>query len=113
MSNFKIKIKLSEEAIITDDKYEPEVLYQYIRDMYSRFHLPEIKSDDNTLFVFVDNGKDTDFGALMKATIDLYHSDWFKKYVIECTWYNYLTKEVEDFLAEARKYEHERRTNHV
>lgn len=87
MYKFKVEIILDEEKIKKDDKYEPKVMYDYIRDMFKRFELPEIKTEEPYHLIFTDKGGDKDLGGLGSATVDLYDTDWFKKYAVKFYWY--------------------------
>lgn len=87
MCRFKVEILIDEEKVIKDDKYEPKDMYDCIRKMFKRFDLPEIKTDKPYHFIFTDKGGSKDMGGLASAAIDLYETDWFKKYAVEFYWY--------------------------
>lgn len=87
MFKFKVEILIDEEKVIADDRYEPEVLYKYIRDMYKQFHLKEIETKEPNHIIFVDRGNSKDLGGIGSATIDLYDSDWCRKYATRFDWY--------------------------
>lgn len=42
---YKVEIVIDEEKVINDDIYEPSEMYEFIRNMFRRFDLPEIKTD--------------------------------------------------------------------
>lgn len=88
MYRFKVEIVIDEEKVIKDDKYEPEVMYDFIRKMFKQFELPEIKTEEPYHLIFTDNGRNKDMGGLTSAAIDLYEMDWFKKYAIGFYWYS-------------------------
>ena len=88
MSNFKVEILLDEEKIIRDDKYEPQAVYNCIRDSFAQFNLPEQKTEKPYHLIFTDKDRKTDYGALWRVILDLYEMDWFKRYIRKYTWYN-------------------------
>lgn len=87
MYKFKVEILLDEEKIKKDDKYEPQVMYDYIKDMFKHFDLPEVKTNKPNHIIFTDKGSNKDMGGLASAAFDLYEMDWFKKYAVEFYWY--------------------------
>ena len=40
---YKVEIVIDEEKVINDDIYEPSEMYEFIRNMFKRFDLAEIK----------------------------------------------------------------------
>lgn len=98
MYKYKVEIILDEEKIKKDDKYEPQVMYDYIRNMFKQFDLPEIKTEKPYHLIFTDKGRNRDYGALGKVMLDLYYSEWFLDYALKLVWYNYVSKSVEDVI---------------
>ena len=103
MVNFKVEILIDEEKVLQDDKYEPATMYEYIKDMFRTFHLREVKTEKPNFIVFIDRGNDKDFGGFWSAIWDLYEEDWFKRYALQCTWYNNVEGNVEDVLVEGKR----------
>ena len=85
---YKVEIVIDEEKVINDDIYEPKEMYEFIRNMFRRFDLPEIKTDKPYHLIFTDKGRSRDMGILASNAIDLYESDWFKKYAVEFYWHS-------------------------
>lgn len=54
---YKVEIVIDEEKVINDDIYEPSEMYEFIRNMFRRFDLPEIKTDKPYHLIFTDKGK--------------------------------------------------------
>ena len=77
---YKVEIVIDEEKVINDDIYDPKEMYEFIRNMFKRFDLAEIKTDKPYHLIFADKGRNRDYGALGKAMLDLYYSDWFLNY---------------------------------
>lgn len=86
---YKVEIVIDEEKVINDDIYEPKEMYEFIRNMFRRFDLPEIKTDKPYHLIFTDKGRSRDMGILASNAIDLYESDWFKKYAVEFYWHSH------------------------
>lgn len=86
MCRFKVEILIDEEKVIADDRYEPEILYKYIRDMFKRFQLCEIKTDQSNHIIFIDRGTNKDMAGLASAAVDLYNTDWFSEYAMRFLW---------------------------
>lgn len=42
---YKVEIVIDEEKVINDDIYDPKEMYEFIRNMFKRFDLAEIKTD--------------------------------------------------------------------
>lgn len=95
---YKVEIVIDEEKVINDDIYEPTEMYEFIRNMFRRFDLPEIKTDKPYHLIFTDKGRNRDYGALGKSMLDLYYSDWFLKYAKKLFWHNNVNESVEDVL---------------
>ena len=87
MYRFKVEIVIDEEKVIKDDKYEPQVMYDYIRDMFKQFDLSEIKTGEQYHLVFTNKGGNKDLGAIGRIVFDLCDMDWFRKYATEFYWY--------------------------
>lgn len=87
MYRFKVEIVIDEEKVIKDDKYEPQVMYDYIRDMFKQFELSEIKTEEPYHLIFTDKGGNKDLGAMGRIVFDLCDMDWFRKYATEFYWY--------------------------
>lgn len=107
MYRFKVEILIDEEKVIKDDKYEPKDMYDCIRKMFKRFHLPEIKTDKPYHLIFTDKGGKKDLGGLGAAVMDLYNSDWFRRYAEKFLWYERENKEFykEDIFKELDEFE--------
>lgn len=86
MFQFKVEILIDEEKVIADKVYEPETMYEYIKDMFRQYHLKEVETDKPNHIVFTDVGTDKDMAGLALAAIDLYDMEWFKKYAVKCLW---------------------------
>lgn len=85
---YKVEIVIDEVKVVKDDIYEPTEMYEFIRNMFRRFDLPEIKTDKPYHLIFTDKGRSRDMGILASNAIDLYESDWFKKYAVEFYWHS-------------------------
>ena len=77
---YKVEIVIDEEKVINDDIYDPKEMYEFIRNMFKRFDLAEIKTDKPYYLIFADKGRSRDYGALWRVILDLYDMDWFKNY---------------------------------
>lgn len=95
---YKVEIVIDEEKVINDDIYDPKEMYEFIRNMFKRFDLAEIKTDKPYYLIFADKGRNRDYGALGKAMLDLYYSDWFLNYAKKLFWHNNVNESVEDVL---------------
>lgn len=95
---YKVEIVIDEEKVINDDIYDPKEMYEFIRNMFKRFDLAEIKTDKPYYLIFADKGRSRDYGALGKAMLDLYYSDWFLNYAKKLFWHNNVNESVEDVL---------------
>ena len=51
---YKVEIVIDEEKVINDDIYEPSEMYEFIRNMFKRFDLAEIKTDKPYHLIFAD-----------------------------------------------------------
>lgn len=49
---YKVEIVIDEEKVINDDIYDPKEMYEFIRNMFKRFDLAEIKTDKPYHFIF-------------------------------------------------------------
>ena len=87
MFQFKVEILIDEEKVIADKVYEPETMYEYIKDMFRQYHLKEVETDKPNHIVFTDVGTNKDMAGLASAAMDLYDMEWFKKYAKEFYWY--------------------------
>ena len=85
---YKVEIVIDEEKVINDDIYDPKEM----------FDLAEIKTDKPYHLIFADKGRNRDYGALGKAMLDLYYSDWFLNYAKKLFWHNNVNESVEDVL---------------
>ena len=95
---YKVEIVIDEEKVINDDIYDPKEMYEFIRNMFKHFDLAEIKTDKPYHLIFADKGRNRDYGALGKAMLDLYYSDWFLNYAKKLFWHNNVNESVEDVL---------------
>ena len=86
MFRFKVEILIDEEKVIADNVYNPNTMYNYIRDMFKHYHLKEVKTDTLNHIIFTDRGTNKDMGGLASVAIDLYQTDWFPKYAVKFLW---------------------------
>lgn len=49
---YKVEIVIDEEKVINDDIYDPKEMYEFIRNMFKRFDLAEIKTDKPYYLIF-------------------------------------------------------------
>ena len=85
--DFKVEILIDEEKVVADNKYDPAVMYEYIRNLFRRFNLKEIETEVPNHIVFTDNGNNRDMGALGSGALDLYEQEWFRRYSLGFYWY--------------------------
>ena len=95
---YKVEIVIDEEKVINVYIYDTKEMYEFIRNMFNRFDLAEIKTDKPYHLIFADKGRNRDYGALGKAMLDLYYSDWFLNYAKKLFWHNNVNESVEDVL---------------
>ena len=62
---YKVEIVIDEEKVINDDIYDPKEMYEFIRNMFKRFDLAEIKTDKPYHLIFADKGRNRDYGAFV------------------------------------------------
>ena len=62
---YKVEIVIDEEKVINDDIYDPKEMYEFIRNMFKRFDLAEIKTDKPYHLIFADKGRNRVFGTIM------------------------------------------------
>lgn len=103
MIKFKVEILIDEDMVIQDDEYEPDDMYEYIKDKFRKYNLNEVETDAPNHIIFTDAGDNRDFGGFWSAIWDLYGLDWFKKYALKFAWYNYVEERVEDILVEGKR----------
>ena len=87
MVKFKVEILIDEEKVIEDDKYEPETMYEYIKNMFRKYELNEVETDSPNHIIFTDRGDNRDMAGLGLVAIHLAKFDWFRKYAKEFYWY--------------------------
>lgn len=80
MVKFKVEILIDEEKVIEDDKYEPETMYEYIKNMFRKYNLKEVITDSPNHIIFTDRGNNKDMAGLFLVASDLSEFDWFRKY---------------------------------
>ena len=73
-------------------------MYEFIRNMFKRFDLAEIKTDKPYYLIFADKGRNRDYGALWRVILDLYDMDWFKNYAVKYFWHNKSNGSIEDIM---------------
>ena len=95
---YKVEIVIDEEKVINDDIYDPKEMYEFIRNMYKRSDLAESTTENPEHLIFADKARNRDYGALGKAMLDLYYSDWFLNYAKKLFWHNNVNESVEDVL---------------
>lgn len=95
---YKVEIVIDEEKVINDDIYDPKEMYEFIRNMFKRFDLAEIKTDKPYYLIFADKGRNRDYGALWRVILDLYDMDWFKNYAVKYFWHNKSNGSIEDIM---------------
>lgn len=95
---YKVEIVIDEEKVINDDIYDPKEMYEYIKNMFRRFDLPEIKTDKPYHLIFTDKSRSRDYGALWRVILDLYDMDWFKNYAVKYFWHNKSNGSIEDIM---------------
>lgn len=96
----KLEIKMDENKIIADQKYQVESIYQALEQSFSRYRLNQTKEPDGTL-CFTGNGKPEDYGAFGCIITSLKEKVWFMAYVTKWIWYNSDDGEnAEDFAVE-------------
>ena len=101
---YKVEIVIDEEKVINDDIYDPKEMYEYIKNMFRRFDLPEIKTDKPYHLIFTDKGRSRDYGALGRTIFDLYEYEWFKKYAVKFKFYDLISGSCEDIIYKINKY---------
>lgn len=84
---YKIEFRFNEQKIEADGEYELAEFYRVIRIMFEKHNLPEIKTNDGSLW-FKDNGGKRDYGAMWGITLSLSEEEWFAKYIEKMYWYN-------------------------
>lgn len=84
---YKLEFKFNEEKIKADGEYELSEFYRVIRIVFAKNNLPEIKSNDGSLW-FKDNGGQQDYGAMWGITLSLSDEEWFAKYIEKMYWYD-------------------------
>ena len=103
---YKIEFRFNEQKIKADGEYELAEFYRVIRIMFGENNLPEIKTNDGSLW-FKDNGGEQDYGAMWGITLSLSDEEWFVKYIEKLYWYDDDEKtgvfEHEDVLATYRR----------
>ena len=101
---YKVEIVIDEEKVINDDIYEPKEMYEFIRNMFRRFDLPEIKTDKPCHLIFTDKGRNRDYGALGRTIFDLYEYEWFKNYVLKYKFYDLIGDSCENIIYKINNY---------
>lgn len=87
MAKFKVEILINEEKVLQDDKYEPETMYEYIKNMFRKYNLKEVITDSPNHIIFTDRGDNRDMVGLSLVAIHLAEFDWFRKYAKQFYWY--------------------------
>lgn len=83
----KLEIRLDENKVLEEGKYDPEALNQRLVRAFEREHLDHTSKSDGTL-VFVGRGRANDYGCFGKLITALKRQIWFMEYVEKWIWYN-------------------------
>ena len=84
---YKVKILLDEAKIDEVGEYSIENIRNTIISNFTKVHLPQIKTDDNSL-VFRTINDDREYGVMWSLIMDLYKRDWFRPYLLKYEWYS-------------------------
>lgn len=96
----KLEIKMDENKIVADQRYQVESIYQALEQAFSRYRLNQTQEPDGTL-CFTGNGNPKDYGAFGCIITSLKEKVWFMEYVTKWIWYNSDDGEnEEDFVVE-------------
>ncbi|MCI8833828.1 MAG: hypothetical protein HFH24_00390 [Ruminococcus sp.] len=93
----KLEIKMDENKIVAEQKYQVESIYQALEQAFSQYRLNKIQQPDGTL-CFTGDGNPKDYGAFGCIITSLKEKVWFMDYVIRWIWYNSDDGENEDVL---------------
>ncbi|MBR5970897.1 MAG: hypothetical protein IK016_11225 [Lachnospiraceae bacterium] len=97
----QVKIEMDKKKIAHDDEYEPESIYECVRQhFYPYNNLREVPQKQTNVIVFEDSGTEDDFGCLWAANMELLDEDWFARYVKSWKWHDDEDGE-EDILSQA------------
>ena len=83
----KLEIKMDENKMMADRKYEPESIYQALEQAFSQYKLKKIQEPDGTLW-FMGTGNPKDYGSFGCIITSLKEKPWFMAYVTRWVWYN-------------------------
>ena len=83
----KLEIKMDENKMMADRKYEPESIYQALEQAFSQYKLKKIEESDGTLW-FMGTGNPKDYGSFGCIITSLKEKPWFMAYVTRWVWYN-------------------------
>lgn len=83
----KTEIKLNENRIIADGKYEPERIFRSVDNAFFRFGFRKEVLDDGSV-CYLGNGNPRDYGAFGATITSLKNQEWFMPYVDKWLWCN-------------------------
>lgn len=83
----KLEIRMDDEKIIMEKRYNTESIYQALTKTFTNYHLKEENAPDGTV-VFYGTGNPKDYGAFGSIITALREKEWFMDYVTRWVWYN-------------------------
>ncbi len=103
---YKIEIKMNDEKIQKDGKYQHDSIYDVIRKLYAKYDISEVPGKEGYI-TFGSNKRDAyEFGKFGAVENTLLRTEWFSENVTEMTWHDYLhgKESVGDCLELAERY---------
>ena len=83
----KLEIKMDENKIEAEKKYNAASIYQALEKAFASYHLRKESRPDGTIF-FYGSGSPKDYGAFGCIITSLKEKAWFMDYVTKWIWYN-------------------------
>lgn len=92
----KLEIKLDDNKIIADKKYNLDSIYRVLDEAFARQGIRRTQDQDGTLYYIGASQKYGSFGGIITS---LHEKSWFMDYVVKWLWYNSDNGEDEDDFA--------------
>ena len=85
---YKVEIKLDDEKIRQEKKYDLDSIYNTIRQWFNEKSIDEVVSNDKSLIFTSSRQDDNAYGCFALIKCRLMRCKWFRPYVSKMLWYN-------------------------
>lgn len=85
---YKVEIKLDDEKIRQEKKYDLDSIYNTIRQWFNEKSIDEVASNNKSLIFTSSRQDDKVYGCFALIKCRLMRCEWFRPYVSKMLWYN-------------------------